>query len=117
MHQDEAWSEESIWNRKIRTDMAEDPLRYRAKPREAREPFSASLLEGPGEGRIRFLQLVVWEPKNCGMHMMVVVLEELGKSARVLVVVLEELGKWAHDLVVVPEERYKPRHVQRSGRP
>ena len=40
---------------------------------------SASLVEGLGVERIRFLQVMGREPKNLGMHVMAVVPEELGK--------------------------------------
>lgn len=64
---------------------------------------SASLVEGLGVERIRFLQVMGREPKNLGMHVMAVVPEELGKRARLLEVVLEE--------------RYKRLHIEGSGRP
>ena len=53
--------------------------------------------------RIRFLQVMGREPKNCGIDVMAVALEVLDMSARVLVVVLDE--------------RDKPPHVPSSGRP
>lgn len=40
---------------------------------------SASLVEGLGVERIRFLQAMGWEQRTCGMHVMAVVPEELGK--------------------------------------
>ena len=61
---------------------------------------SASLVEGLGVEHTHSLQVVGHVPKkkNCGIDVMVVVLEELGKSAHVLVVVLEE--------------GYRPLHLQ-----
>lgn len=64
---------------------------------------SASLVEGLGVERIRFLPVMGREPKNCGIDVMAVALEVLDMSARVLVVVLDE--------------RDKPPHVPSSGRP
>lgn len=63
----------------------------------------ASLVEGLGVERIRFLPVVGHEPKNGGIDVMAVALEVLDKSARVLVVMLEE--------------RYQPHCVHWSGRP
>lgn len=64
---------------------------------------SASLVEGLGVERIRFVQVMGREPKNLGTH--------------VMAVVPEELGKWARLLEVVLEERYKLLHMEGSGRP
>lgn len=65
---------------------------------------SASLVEGLGVEHIRFLQMVGHKPKkDCGIDVLVVALEVLGKSARVVVAVLEE--------------GYKPPHVQWSDCP
>ena len=75
---------------KLRTDMAEVPLRLRAEPKEVRQLHSTNLVEGLGAARIHLPRLLSRKLSYCGIDVMVVVLEELHKSARVLVVVLEE---------------------------
>ena len=75
--------------------MAEVPLRCQANPREVQWAASASPVEDLEVEHIHFLQVV--GPKDCGTH--------------VKVVVLEEVGKWARVPEVILEQRDEPRHV------
>lgn len=59
--------------------MAGVPLWYRSEPGEIRKVSAASLVEGLGVERIRFLQAMGWERRTCGMQVMAVVPVELGK--------------------------------------
>lgn len=83
--------------------MVEVPRQHQEEPWKSRSVPSASLVEGLGVKRRRFLQVVGHEPNSRGSDVMAVTLGVVGKSAHAPAVVLEEMNQ--------------PGHVQLSGCP